>query len=83
MWTEADIGRVVTAYLVPEGDLREHIDGRWCWCRPYLSWDGEEYVWQHVALDLREFLDDEEDEFRDVGPEFPDLCITHLILDGH
>lgn len=42
-----------TWHVIPEDDLREHVEDPSCWCMP-LQDDEDPAVWIHNALDGRE-----------------------------
>lgn len=45
-----------SGHVLPEGDLRPHVESGACWCRP--EHDDEYGVFVHHSLDLRETYDD-------------------------
>jgi hypothetical protein len=40
-------------HTMPEGDLREHLESRDCWCKPRPD-DDDPTVWVHNSMDRRE-----------------------------
>lgn len=38
--------------IIPMNDLRDHIEGEYCWCKPYI--DEQENVIVHNSMDGRE-----------------------------
>lgn len=50
-------GGVSQAHVVPSGDLRQHISGPACWCKPEEDWETPD-LFIHNALDQRERHED-------------------------
>lgn len=47
-------------HVIPVGDLKAHLDGRHCWCKPRIeTYDNGNTLISHNAADGREFFEDD------------------------